>query len=86
MTDELPFRLSVTLGGNGFPDETAGRVQMGLASSTNPSFNRTTHGSDLIGGVFAPGEYTILAEVGCSPGAAGGTCTGSWSFTLEIGP
>ena len=85
VAEQLFFSLDATLGGNGFPDETAGRVELGLAGSPTPSFSRTTPGSDSFGGVFAPGEYTITAEVGCSPDFDGGTCTGDFSFSLEIG-
>ena len=34
---------------------------------------------------MSAGTYRITADVSCSPGNEGGTCTGNWSFKLEIG-
>jgi hypothetical protein len=36
-------------------------------------------------GFMSAGTYEIEVEVGCSPDVNGGTCTGNWSFKLEIG-
>ena len=84
VNDTLFFRLRATLQGED-PEETAGHVSLGLTSSPNPSYNRTTFGTDDFGGQFAPGDYTLTAEVSCSPGNEGGPCTGSFNFDLDAG-
>jgi len=84
VADEMPFKLVVNLAGNGFANgETAGVLQLGREGLPT-SVSRTTPGSQTFTGVLE-GEYELVAEVDCSPGNAGGTCTGSFSYTLEIG-
>ena len=83
VAEDMNFRLRASLQGND-PEQTSGRVSLGLTASANPSFNRTTFGTDDFGGFFSAGDYTLTAEVGCSPDNDGGTCTGSWSFTLDF--
>ena len=85
LTQDLFYHLDATLGGSIFGDTTAGVVSLRLASSQNPFYTRTTAGSDSFGGFMSAGTYEIEIEVDCSPGNDGGTCTGNWSFKLEIG-
>jgi hypothetical protein len=59
-------------------------VSLGLTNAANPFFKRTTYGTVDFGGFFSVGDYTLTAEVDGSPGNEGGTCTGSWSFTLDF--
>ena len=44
-----------------------------------------TFGTDDFGGQFSPGDYTLIAEVDCSPGNAGGPCSGSFDVDLDAG-
>jgi hypothetical protein len=85
LTQDLFSHLDATLGGSGFGDTTVGVVSLGLASAQNPSYKRTEAGSDSFGGFMPAGTYMIEIEVDCSPGVNGGSCTGNWSFKLEIG-
>jgi hypothetical protein len=82
VTQEMFFHLKASLHGND-PEQTGGQVSLGLTGSPNPGYRRTAFGSDDFGGFFSPGDYTLTAEVGCSPG--GGTCNGDWSFELKAG-
>ena len=85
LTEDLFYHLDATLGGSVFGNTTAGQITLRLASSQSPFFSRTTVGSDSFGGFLGAGTYEIEVEVGCSPDFSGGTCTGNWSFKLEIG-
>ena len=85
LTQDLFYHLDATLGGSIFGDTTVGVVHLRVASSQNPFYQRTTAGSDSFGGFMPAGTYEIEIEVDCSPGNDGGTCTGNWSFKLEIG-
>jgi Subtilase family len=80
VTQDMFFHLKASLHGAD-PEDTAGQVSLGLTGSPNPGYHRTTFGSDDFGGFFSPGDYTLTAEVGCSP--RGGTCAGDWSFELQ---
>jgi hypothetical protein len=80
--DSMPYRLSVTLGGIG--NETTGRIQLRVTPSSNPFFSRTTTGSETVNGSLQ-GPIYFLVEVACSPGNAGGTCTGNFSYKFEVG-
>jgi hypothetical protein len=83
VAEDMTYRLRTSLQGND-PEQTGGVVSLGVTNAANPFFKRTTFGTDDFGGVFGAGDYTLTAEVSCSPGNDGGTCTGSWSFTLDF--
>jgi hypothetical protein len=83
--DSMPYRLTLTLGGTGFGDQTSGAVQLWTENALNPFFSRTTTGSQTTTGNWQ-GEFYIVADVGCSPPRPdGGTCTANFSYTLEVG-
>jgi hypothetical protein len=85
LTQGLPYHLDATLGGSVFGNTTVGVISLRRASAQNPFYTRTTAGSDSFTGFMGAGTYEIEIEVDCSPDNAGGTCTGNWSFKLEIG-
>jgi Subtilase family len=84
VNETMFFRFRGTLQGDD-PEETFGRLSLGFTGSPNPFYNLTAFDTDDFGGQFAPGDYTITAEVGCSPGNEGGPCSGSFNLDLDVG-
>ena len=84
VNETMSFRLRATLQGQD-PEETVGVISLGLTNSQNPSYKRVTFGSDNFVGQFSPGDYTLTAEVDCSPGNEGGPCSGTFDVDLDAG-
>ena len=78
------YRLRATLQGQD-PEETVGVLSLGVTNAQHPSYKRIAFGSDDFGGQLGPGDYTLIAEVDCSPGNAGGPCSGSFDVDLDAG-
>ena len=88
VTTPLAYRLTSTLGGTFVVEQTDGHVWLQPVNGPfegNPFASRTTPGSGQINGFLGAGDYLIDAAIGCQPDFDGGTCTGNFSFSLELG-
>jgi hypothetical protein len=85
VTEEVVYRLKATLQG-GSAEDTFGRVSLGFTGAPAAFFNHTTFGNKEVTSFLGAGDFTLTAEVGCTPPRPdGGSCNGSWSFELEVG-
>jgi hypothetical protein len=84
INETLPFRLRATLDGQD-AEETVGVISLGATNAQNPPFKLSTFETKSFSGQLAPGDYTLAAEVDCSPGNEGGPCSGSFDVDLDAG-
>jgi hypothetical protein len=83
--DDLPYRIRARLQGSG-AEETFGRISIGVTGAPVAFFDLTTFESKSVTSLLGPGDYTLTAEVGCTPPRPdGGACSGGFDFDLDVG-